>query len=78
MNRIITTSDCNECHHNAVCKYRGNPEKVMKKLKKTIYDIRDVNADYLFEQMMEQFNVNITICCPDFLQRQPNMRKAIE
>lgn len=62
---IKLTTDCNNCIHKDMCKYKNNALHAMDKLKTTIYG-DGPNDDYYWDIMMQHEHVNITFSCPDF------------
>lgn len=64
---IELRTDCLKCKHNKVCKYKGNAESDMKKLKEMRYG-NGPNDDYDWDIMMKSRHVTITFSCPEFNQ----------
>lgn len=62
---IKLTTNCAECSHEKMCRYKNNAKYAMEKLKKMTYG-RGPNDDYDWDIMMQHEHVNITFSCPDF------------
>ena len=52
---IILKTNCNDCIHEGVCKFKGNAKNEMNKFK---------NMNYLDE--LQSRNVKVEFSCPDF------------
>lgn len=64
---IKLTTNCDECAHKAMCKYKNNAQYAMEKLKDMNYGTGP-NDDYSWDTMMEAEHVNITFSCPMFMK----------
>ena len=60
---IILTTNCNECVHKTMCKYKDNAANAMNELKNKSFD-----TTYIWEDAMNARNVNITFSCPMFMK----------
>lgn len=70
---ITLFTDCNQCIHGSMCRWKHNAAHAMAKLKNTRYGTGP-NDDYDWNIMMEFQHVNITFSCPDFRQEEPTKR----
>ena len=61
-------TDCAKCTHADVCKYKGNAESDMNKLKNMMYG-KGPNDDYDWNIMSESRHVNIMFSCPMFTEK---------
>ena len=62
---IKLTSNCNDCSHADICRYKDNAKMAMEKLKNMQYG-KGPNDDYDWDTIMKSKNVNITFSCPDY------------
>lgn len=67
---IKLTTNCGECMHRDVCRYKNNAANAMKKLKDMNYG-KGPNDDYGWDIMMANQHVDITFSCPDFRKYDP-------
>lgn len=58
---IKLTTDCKDCVHNAVCKYKDNALNAMERLKNKTFDV-----PYTWEDSMNDLHVDITFSCQSF------------
>lgn len=70
---IRLATDCKECVHEKMCKYRNNAVHAMNKLSSMTYGTGP-NDDYDWNTMMECEHVTITFSCPDFNRKGGNFR----
>ena len=62
---IELATECKQCSHYDVCKYRDNARIAMKKLFKMQYGTGP-NDDYSWSDTMLHMHVNITFSCSDY------------
>ena len=61
-------TNCKDCLHNKMCRFKGNAESDFEKLAGTTYG-DGVNDDYSWEIMLSSRHVNVTFSCADFLKK---------
>lgn len=66
---IKLSTDCGECAHVGVCRYKHNARYAMDKLKNMIYG-KGPNDDYNWDIMMAHEHVDIVFSCPNFNRKQ--------
>lgn len=64
---ITITTNCNDCTHKGLCRFEGNAETDMNKLKNMNYG-NGPNDDYDWNTVSKSRNVNISFSCPDYRQ----------
>ena len=62
---IKLKTDCVNCMHEKICRYKHNPRNAMNKLKNMTYG-NGPNDDYDWDTMMQSQHVIIEFSCPDY------------
>ena len=65
---IKLKTECAKCTHVDVCKYKGNAESDMNKLKNMMYG-KGPNDDYTWDIMIKSRKVDIIFSCPMFTEK---------
>lgn len=75
---IKLVTNCEECIHNKICKFKNNAKTKMEYLKKIEYHNGFSNDVYDWETELERANVDVTFSCRDFRKEisfdKPNLR----
>lgn len=70
---IKLTTNCEECVHKKICRYKHSAKEDMRKLSDMVYGY-DSNMDHTWGTLMEIRNVDITFSCSDFKMKEPVVR----
>lgn len=67
---ITLKTDCKNCAHAMMCKWKDNAKFAMERLKNMQYG-DGPNDDYDWDTIMRSKNVNIEFSCPDYTSSSP-------
>lgn len=60
---IELKTDCKDCIHNKICKYKDNAKQYMEELKNMTYNTKH---NFNWDTMAAYDHVDITFSCPHF------------
>ena len=70
---IKLKSDCGDCTHSKVCRWKHNARFAMDKLKKETFISGESNVACTWEEKMTQDNIVVEFSCPDFEKKQETL-----
>ena len=74
---IKLKTDCTDCMHSKICRYKHNARSAMDKLKKEIFTSEISNDAYTWEDTMARNHVDIEFSCPDYKQNLDTVLRKI-
>lgn len=74
---IKLKTDCADCIHSKVCRWKHNARLAMDKLKKEIFTSGISDDGCTWEIKMAQDHVDVEFSCPEYKQNLDLMSKSI-
>ena len=65
---ITLKTNCDDCIHSNICRFKDNAKSDMERLKGTMYG-KGLNDDYDWDTILKSRNVNVVFSCPDFKKK---------
>ena len=72
---IKLKTDCVDCTHSKVCKWKHSARLAMDKLKKETFISEESNEACTWEDKMTHDHVDIEFSCPDFEKKKEMLLK---